>query len=126
VKHLWIGPIVVGGALLVDYIRLHRAAWMSRRAARAAALLTRSTGADSIDGIEMPAADDPRWKPSRVIVSQSGISAEHAALALGECSVRMDTGTVFVGDGPAVPNGSAYGKRVVAAYRARLVRESTK
>lgn len=124
-KYLWIGPVVAGAALLVDNIRLRRDAWLSLRA-----LPTRSAGADSIEGIEMPAADDPRWVPDtqQVVTVQGGKSttAKCDMLRLGACSVEIHNGTVFIGPGPAVSNSHVYGKRVINAYRARLVRESVK
>ena len=115
------GLLVIGVFMLTfDNVRLHRRMRIDRLAKEAEDAL----GPPRIGDIDMPDPSDPRWTRKSILFEGGGISVDRLVLALGTISVREDNAEVFIGDGPAIANGTAYGKRVLHAYKRRLVEEA--
>jgi hypothetical protein len=121
VKHLIYDVI-----LTVGFITLALDSWRLRRRLRVDRLareVEEALGPPRIGDIDMPDPSDPRWKPADMSFITNGVSRKEQVLALGSVTVAKD-GDVYIGTGPAIDGGKPYGKRVLHAYRRRLVEES--
>lgn len=110
--------LVLGAvSVAIDNLRLRRRLRVDRLAREAEEAL----GPPRIGDLVMPDPSDPRWK--RVVQDfglPGGPSNKQIVIALGEITV-LDCGVVYIGAGAPIEGGNAYGKRVLLAYRRRLV-----
>lgn len=110
--------LVLGAvSMAIDNVRLRRRLRVDRLAREAEEAL----GPPHIGDIVMPDPSDPRWKrEEREFIGNHGFKHKELVLALGAISVT-DQGAVYIGAGPPIVGGEAYGKRALHAHRRRLV-----
>lgn len=102
--------------LVVDNWRLRRRLRVDQIAREAEDAL----GPAHIGDIVMPEPSDPRWKRQE----KSFQDGKYTCLVLGHILIREGILGVYIGHGDTVPDGKAYAKRVLNAYRRRLAEES--
>lgn len=111
--HLLIGFAAGAAVSAAACVIVGRRALRTLQAERAEEMLG---GKNYVAGITLPEVDDPRWKPEETQFTTGKV----LVLRLADVFVELNGGAVFVGTGPALPNGSGYGNSVIKAYRQRL------
>jgi hypothetical protein len=122
-KHHWIITLFdwIGTLCLLffsfDNWRLRRRLRVDRLAREAEEAL----GPPHIGDIVMPDPSDPRWKwERRRFRNHLALAIDESVLVLGDIMVHHD-GYVYIGNGLPIAGGEPYAKRVLHAYKRRLV-----